>query len=84
MKRSEMVEKIADEICRLGEGDDCIEDLTTVSILLDFIEDQGMEPPQIRYWNSPNPKDTDKQGIPKDLNYSPNNGDWLNQWEPEK
>jgi hypothetical protein len=77
MKRSDML-KIVDEVVRKWYDNDFL-----AEEMLHAVEEAGMQPPEILYWNSKNPKDQDEKGIPKDLQFHPRNGEYLNRWEPE-
>jgi hypothetical protein len=79
MKKSEAIKHIVDTM-KDRSGDDPEE---LAFFILQVLEEIGMEPPAYRYWNSKNPTDVNERGVPKDLQYSPFNGDYLNSWEEE-
>ena len=86
MKRSEALNLIAEHI--KSEFNPISEEGWDLSLchavtILDMLEDAGILPPAYRYWNSKNPEDVNERGIPKDLQHSIHNGDYLNEWEPE-
>ncbi len=81
MKRSEMVDKLVNHFDTLLRGQKTYKELA--SDIIYFLEDEGMEPPRLIYWNSPNPRDVDENGIPKVLNTSMDNGEYRNYWEKE-
>lgn len=84
MKRSEMIAKMkVTSQSFIGEyiGDD-FED-RIIEALLTTCEDNGMLAPSYKHWNSKNPTDVNERNIPKDLEYDPHNGDYVNRWEKE-
>jgi len=79
MKQSEAVKLIVDTM--EANSNDNLEEWACY--ILHALEDAGMLPPPYRYWNSKNPNDVNERGVPKDLQHSPFNGDYLNSWEEE-
>lgn len=81
MKRYRMVEVLRESFIKHMNSHDVRTDDEMYSLILQDLEDAGMLPPTYRYWNSKNPNDVNERGVPKDLQHSPFNGDFLNSWE---
>lgn len=80
MKRSDVVTIIAESLVE-PHSDDVFEE---ASHILKRLERLGMSPPEYKFWNSKNPNDLNENGVPKDLEYDPHNGEYRSSWEDEE